>query len=115
MIKIYYGPTSSFEKIIPSKEFTTLTKLITDLDLKNKQYHITTNQDPVHFDSEIYIENLVASTEEYSRLSESGINAFVSILNEAKIINEDYIETETLKEPVTLLEVVLNDVFSESS
>ena len=30
-------------------------------------------------------------------------------LNEAKIINEDYIETETLKEPVTLLEVVLND------
>jgi len=87
MIKIYYGPTSSFEKIIPSKEFTTLTKLITDLDLKNKQYHITTNQDPVHFDSEIYIENLVASTEEYSRLSESGINAFVSILNEAKINN----------------------------
>ena len=30
-------------------------------------------------------------------------------LNEAKIISEDYIETETLEEPVNLLEVVLND------
>ena len=85
MIKIYYGPTSSFEKIIPSKEITTLTKLLTDLELKNKQFRITTNQDSVNFDSESYIENLVVSTEEYSRLSESGINAFVSILNETKI------------------------------
>lgn len=87
MIKIYYGPTSSFEKIIPSKEITTLTKLLTDLELKNKQFRITTNQDSVNFDSESYIENLVVSTEEYSRLSESGINAFVSILNETKINN----------------------------
>ena len=30
-------------------------------------------------------------------------------LNEVKIISEDYIETETLEEPVDLLEVVLND------
>lgn len=30
-------------------------------------------------------------------------------LNEAKIINEDYVETEQLEEPVNLLEVVLND------
>lgn len=87
MIKIYYGPASSFEKIIPNKEFTTLTKLLTDLDLKNKQFHITTNQDSVHFDSEIFIENLVASTEEYSRLSEAGINAFISVLNQANIKN----------------------------
>ena len=87
MIKIYYGPTSSFEKIIPSKEITTLTKLLTDLELKNKQFRNTTNQDSVNFDSESYIENLVVSTEEYSRLSESGINAFVSILNETKINN----------------------------
>lgn len=87
MIKIYYGPTSSFEKIIPSKEITTLTKLLTDFELKKKQIRITTDQDLINFDSESYIENLVVSTEEYSRLSESGINAFVSILNETKINN----------------------------
>lgn len=88
MINIFYGPTSGFEKMIPDCEGNaSLTKLLSDLDSKNRNLQSTGNQETTSFESDIYVENLVVSTEEYSRLSEAGINAFISFLNQANIKN----------------------------
>lgn len=86
MINIFYGPASQFEKIIPKdNDYITLTKLLSEIDAKSRQFKISNVQETKEKEKNIYVDNLVVSTEEYSRLSESGINGFLTILNQADI------------------------------
>lgn len=88
MIKIIYGPASQFEKIIPNEnKCTTLTKLLYDIDSRNRHLKIINGEEVRTAEEKICIDNLVISTEEYARLSESGINGFITILNQADIKN----------------------------
>ena len=88
MIKIFYGPTVKFKKVIEKINYiTSLTKLLSDLETKKRQLVITDNSNLKIVEEKDEIENLVVSTEEYSRLSESGINSFNSLLSEAIIEN----------------------------
>lgn len=88
MINIFYGPASKFEEIIPNEnECTTLTRLLSELDARGREFKLVNIEEKKEKDNNIYIENLIVSTEEYARLSESGINGFITILNQASIKN----------------------------
>lgn len=88
MIKIFYGPAIEFEKTIPKNtERVTLTKLLSELDSKNRELKIVQEGDNNNRSSIKNIENLVITTEEYARLSESGINGFLTLLSEVDITN----------------------------
>ena len=88
MIKIFYGPTIKFKKVLEEINYiTSLTKLLSDLELKRRKLVITDNSNLKIVEKKDEIENLVVSTEEYSRLSESGLNSFNSLLSEVIIEN----------------------------
>lgn len=88
MIKIFYGPTIEFENTISKVvDKTNLTKLLSDLEEKKRKVIISSENNSLDTDEKISIRNLVISTEEYSRLSESGINGFLTLLNEVNIDN----------------------------
>lgn len=88
MIKIFYGPTIKFKKVLEGINYiTSLTKLLSDLEIKKRKLVITDNSNLKIVEKKDEIENLVVSTEEYSRLSESGLNGFNSLLSEVIIRN----------------------------
>ena len=71
MIKIFYGPTIKFKKILEDiNNITSLTKLLSDLEIKKRKLVITDDSNLKIVEKKDEIENLVVSTEEYSRLSE---------------------------------------------
>ena len=86
MIKIFYGPSSEFKKILPDGiRPKTLTKLISELDAKMKTYTIVYDKKEEKKSRRTKIKTLVVATEEYSRLSDSGINTFLKILEQFDI------------------------------
>lgn len=88
MINIFYGPASRFEEIIPNdNDCITLTKLLSEIDARSRQFKISNVEQTREKEKNILVDNLVVSTEEYARLSESGINGFLTILNQADINN----------------------------
>ena len=88
MINIFYGPAVEFEKFLPNGiRPKTLTKLITELDAQNRKFDIVVPQDKKIKRKKPNIKNLIATTEEYSRLSDSGINGFLSLIAEVNISN----------------------------
>lgn len=88
MIEIFYGPAVEFKKILPNGiRLKTLTKLITELDAQNRKFDIVVPQDKKIKRKKRNIKTLVATTEEYSRLSDSGISGFLSLISEVNISN----------------------------
>lgn len=88
MIKIFYGPKAAFEKIIPSGiRPKTLSKLVTEIDAQNKKINIVIKETEKITKRKTHIKNLVATTEEYSRLTDSGINSFLSFLSDVNVEN----------------------------
>lgn len=86
MIKIFYGPSSEFKKILPDGiRPKTLTKLISELDAKMKTHNIVYDKKEEKKSRRTKIKTLVVATEEYSRLTDSGINTFLKILEQFDI------------------------------
>lgn len=77
-ITIYYGPKKGFEKELPYNNIT-LTELISMKEYK-KNLIILKSEDNDNYKKD-YIENLVVYSEEYSGITESAIQNFISILN----------------------------------
>jgi len=87
MIKVFYGPEYAFNDSLPEKiRPRTLTQLIHESDMNARGVFINqegTRKKP----KRTKVTNLIARTHEYSRLSNSGLNGFLSILSEYNIDN----------------------------
>lgn len=85
-IKIYYGPRKGFDKSIPqSTEFISLSKLVEISDRKRRNLQIDVPNVPKEKEIKESFDNVVATTDEYSLLSDSGLNGFMTLLNEFRI------------------------------
>ncbi|WP_251441625.1 AAA family ATPase [Veillonella intestinalis] len=88
MINVFWGPTEGFKDILPKNiRYKSLSKLIQELDEKNKEYRFVTDKMKPEVRKKRSINNLVVFSEEYSRLSDSGLYGFLSIIKEVKIKN----------------------------
>ncbi|GEQ61662.1 AAA family ATPase [Vagococcus lutrae] len=87
MIKVFYGPESAFNQSLPERiRPRTLTQLINESDMNARGLFL--NQDGARQKPKrTRVTNLVARTHEYARLSNSGLNGFLSILSEYDIEN----------------------------
>ncbi|MDO5302056.1 MAG: AAA family ATPase [Tissierellia bacterium] len=87
MIKVFYGSENAFNRRLPGGiRPKTLTQLINESDMNARGFYFNqegTRQRP----KRIRVSNLVARTHEYARLSNSGLNGFLSILSEYDIEN----------------------------
>lgn len=87
MIKIFYGPESAFNKKLPERiRPRTLTQLVNESDMNARGLYL--NQEGTRQKlKRTRVSSLVARTHEYARLSNSGLNGFLSILSEYDIEN----------------------------
>lgn len=88
MIKIYFGPKKEFQKKINRKKYTTsLSELVGTLTVdKNSVRHDFPGVEHEQ-KGKSKIHNLIGYTEDYSGLSDSGIQVFMSILESFDIVN----------------------------
>lgn len=108
MIKIFYGPESAFNKRLPERiRPRTLTQLVNESDMNARGLYLNqegTRQKP----KRTRVSNLVARTHEYARLSNSGLNGFLSILSEYDIENMYF------QNPPTLIVNQLKDEYGDN-
>ena len=85
-IRIYYGPKSGFEELIP-EEKTTLSELVIDYDAMRKKFVIVPQGEEIEEPERDPIKCLVAYSESYASISESAVQSFNSLINESNIEN----------------------------
>lgn len=113
MIKIFYGPYVEFEKILPKDiKYNTLNELMEELD-DEKRVIILKNNDNDNEENQTRerekkpINYLVIKSYEYSRLSDSGLNGFMTLINPFNIKNM------YLQNPPNIVVRQLKDAFSD--
>lgn len=89
-IRIFFGPKSGFDKIIPHYDTITLFDLAVKNDEKRRIYkHLVQGQDQdqdVEGDNDIpYYENVIAYSDDYAGLNEAAIQSFISFIYEFEI------------------------------
>lgn len=88
MITVFYGPDKEFAKIIPPKiRPKTLTQLLEESDINSRKIIVTDNSGDKIKPPKSNISNLTIKSHEYSRLSDSGLNGFITIFNKYRIEN----------------------------
>lgn len=88
MIKIFFGPTKEFDKIIPKNlRPKSLTWLVSETDNRNKEYIVRASDQRRKLERKKQIQTLVARTHEYSGITESAVSNFVSLLKRFDIKN----------------------------
>ena len=87
MIKLFYGPKSEIDKILPERiRPKSLSQLVVDSDGSKRNFSLILqnddNKDKIKRKrrKKTKVSNLVASTEEYSMMTEAAISSFISIL-----------------------------------
>nr|WP_319372812.1 AAA family ATPase [uncultured Methanobacterium sp.] len=106
-IKIYYGPKSGFEELIP-EEKTTLSELVIEYDARrNKHIMVIDGQEPEETERDP-IKCLVAYSESYASISESAVLSFNSLINESNI------ENLYLQNPPVHISNLLKDSYSKN-
>lgn len=85
-VKIFYCPEEYFNSNIPEKS-TSLSELMDEMDFESRQYALTISQNEITSMNKPVreIKNLIISSGEFFRLSDSGLNGFKSILNQFNI------------------------------
>lgn len=87
-IKVYYGPRKAFDKILPEGiRPKTLTKLLEISDRERRDLYIVHPNVVKEKKHKQSFKNVIATTEEYSLLSDSGLNGLISLLGEFTIEN----------------------------
>lgn len=114
MIKILNGPYVEFEKILPKDiKYNTLSELMEELNAEQHVFILKTSDN----ENEEYetkkkdkklINNLVIKSYEYSRLSDSGLNGFMTLINSFDIKNM------YLQNPPNIVVRQLKDAFSDN-
>jgi len=106
-IKIYYGPKSGFEKLIP-EEKTTLSELVIEHDALRNKLVLVQNGDEIEEPERDCIKCLVAYSESYASISESAVQSFNSLINRSNI------ENLYLQNPPVHISNLLEDSYSEA-
>ena len=89
-IQVFYGPKTSFKKIIPQPH-TTLSELVSVSDARRRKYiHVLQKDGEVDPNEAVLVDKepvdaLVAYSESYSGITESAVQSFVSLLNDFEI------------------------------
>ena len=87
-IEIYYGPRKAFDKILPDGiRPKTLTKLVEISDHERRNVHVELPDGVKGKKQKQSFKNVIATTEEYSLLSDSGLNGLITLLDEFTIEN----------------------------
>lgn len=87
-IKIYYGPRKAFDEILPKDiRPITLTELVKISDRERLNFYIDSPNKTKQKGQKQSFKNVIATTEEYAFLSDSGLNGFITILNDFEIEN----------------------------
>lgn len=88
MIKVFYGPNKEFIKLIPSNiRPKSLTQLVEKHDINSRKIIVAENSTDNIKTTKSTISNLVIKSHEYSMLTNSGFNSFISIFNNYNIKN----------------------------
>ena len=106
-IKIYYGPKSGFEKLIP-EEKTTLSELVIKYDARRNKLNLVPNGEELEEPERDDIKCLVAYSESYASISESAVQSFNSLINRSNI------ENLYLQNPPVHISNLLEDSYSEA-
>ena len=106
-IKIYYGPKSGFEKLIP-EEKTTLSELVIEHDALRSKLVLVQNGEKIEEPERDCIKCLVAYSESYASISESAVQSFNSLINGGNI------ENLYLQNPPVHISNLLEDSYSEN-
>lgn len=87
MIKIFYGPKNEFKKILPpKKKYTSIIELAVLSDQAHKAVSvIVPGQEKTKKTYKKHVACLVANSEDYSGISETGIQSILSFLSEFSI------------------------------
>ncbi len=87
-IKIYYGPRKAFDAILPkSIRPETLTKLVKIADQERHNFYVDYPNKTKGNRKKRSFKNVIATTEEYALLSDSGLNGLIALLDEFSIEN----------------------------
>lgn len=87
-IKLYYGPRKGFEKYLPDKSRPkNLTQLIELSDQNKRAVRVDIPNVEKTRKNKPKFKNVIATTEEYSLLSDSGLNGLITLINEFTIEN----------------------------
>lgn len=105
-IKIYYGPKSGFEELIP-EEITTLSELVVEHDALRNKHFISVTGEKIEEPKRDPIKCLVAYSESYASISESAVQSFNSLINLYDIKNL------YLQNPPVHISNLLKDSYSE--
>lgn len=88
MIKVFYGPYKEFVKILPPKiRPKTLNQLVEESDINSRKVIITDNSSEIIKSPKSTLNNLIIKSNEYSRLSDSGLNGFITLFDKYHIKN----------------------------
>ncbi|MGF3112500.1 hypothetical protein [Facklamia sp. P9177] len=81
MIKVFYGTTKEFDIMLPKdKRPKSLTWLVSESDSENKEINVKMSDQKKKVEGKTQVGTLVARTNEYAGITESGINNFVGLL-----------------------------------
>lgn len=87
-VKIYYGPRKAFDNFLPENiRPKTLTKLVEISDRERHNIIIETPNNAKEKKKKKKFKNVIATTEEYSLLSDGGLNGLITLLDEFAIEN----------------------------
>ncbi|MEW6010351.1 MAG: AAA family ATPase [Euryarchaeota archaeon] len=112
-IKIYYGPKSGFEKLIP-EEKTTLSELVVELDaMRNIHTFEGLKDEETEKPERSCIDCLVAYSESYASISESAVQSFNSLINRVDI-GTLYLQNPPLRISNSLKDSYCEDITHES-
>lgn len=106
-IKIYYGPKSGFEKLIPEKK-TTISELVIEYDARRNKHYMVINGEEIEEPERDTIKCLVAYSESYASISESAVQSFNSLISESNI------ENLFLQNPPVHISNLLKESYSEN-
>jgi len=106
-IKIYYGPKSGFEELIPEKK-TTLSELAIEHDALRNKFVLVQNGQDIEEPKRDCINCLVAYSESYASISESAVQSFNSL------ISGGYIKNLYLQNPPVHISNLLEDSYREN-
>lgn len=87
-IKVFYGPRKAFDEILPKGiRPKTLTKLVEISDYKRHNIYVDYPNKTKENRRKQSFKNVIATTEEYALLSDSGLNGLITLLDEFSIEN----------------------------